>query len=92
MIEFDIQLFGDNDTVTASYELNLGFERADETVQYLKIKQPSYNLEPADPSDFMTYAITGQFLLDESTGEPFSLTSIFTAYTVEKSIRKLDIS
>lgn len=89
----DLQLFGNNDTITSSRDLYMGLTRSDDKVQYFKIQEPNIRLEEYDIKDFLTYAITGSFLIDESTGAPFSDTSvIFTGYTVEKETRKFDIS
>lgn len=92
-MDFNLQLFGNNDTVTSGHNLYMGLTQADDKVQYFKIQSPSYNLTEYDVKDFLTYAISGNFLIDESTGTPFSDTSvIFTAYTETKETRNFDIS
>lgn len=92
-MDFKLQLFGTNDTITASRNLYMGFSRANDSVQYVKVQDPNISLNQSGIRDFMTYAITGNFLIDESTGTPFSDTSvIFTAYTEDKEVRNFDIS
>lgn len=104
---FDIQLFGDNDTVTSSNTLYFNFQRADGTyTTKWSMKNPKDELTAASVRSAL-YALANtdsgsanfQFFMDTKTN-----TSIFiaasdptaykygTAYTVEQTIRDLDLT
>lgn len=89
---FNLQLFGTNDTVTASSEIALGFEREDETTQYIRLKNFKSGVTAEEARGVMTYLTSNKILLDSKTNEPLSETSILTAYTEEKQSVSLDLS
>lgn len=85
----DLQLFGTNDTVRASYELKIGFKTERNTVEYIALQNPKSNLTEASVRS------AAQFLLDHSIffdKESQSYTSVATAYTEEKSTTTLDLT
>ena len=92
MFKFDPQLFGTNDTVTSGYNLYLGFEREDESIQYIKLTNFKDELTESQVKTAMATLTNNSILLDSKTSEPLSTTSIFTAYTEEKVTRSLDLS
>lgn len=92
MNNFDIQLFGTNDTITTAYTLGLGYERSDDSVQYIKLQNPRSDLTADEVQEVMTFIASNNLLLDSKTNEPFSTTDILTAYTENKITTNLDLS
>lgn len=89
---FNIQRFGDNDTITSNSELALGYERSDGSIQYIKLQNPKLNLTESAVRSAMKNLTDNAILLDSKDGSAFSESSIFTAYTEEKVTKNLDIS
>ena len=83
---------GVNDTVKSSRTLDMGFERSDKSIQYIKIPNPSQDANAEAVRGVMTYLTQAGLLLDSKTGEILSDTSILTAFTEEKTTTNLDLS
>lgn len=89
---FDIQLFGDNDTVVASRELKIGFRRTgDYKIEYIAgLENPTLNISAASVESAAQYCVTNGIFLD--SGGTDSYTAVGTAYIEEKVTKDLDLS
>ena len=87
---FNIQLFGDNDTVTSSREgkFNFGFEDGD--TRLITVPNPKINLTAEQINDVSQFAVTNNILIGDRAGA--STTGIFEAYYEEVTKRQLDLS
>lgn len=83
---------GVNDTIKSSRTLDMGFERSDKSIQYIKIPNPSSDATAEAVRGVMTYLTQAGLLLDSKTGEILSDTSVLTAFTEEKTTNNLDLS
>lgn len=84
---FDLQLFAD--TVTASAELHMLFDRQNGKTQDLTMPNPRSDLTESEVKTVMSSIVNGKIILDK---EESSFTSVFSAYIEEKSIRDLDLN
>ena len=91
---FNIQRFGDNDTVTYSTELVIGYLRSDKTVQKVTFPNPSSTLASNTVVDLATRGLSSQIFVDSKTGNPLTniTSSTDTAYKIDKTVRTLDLS
>ena len=87
---FDIQMFGDNDTVTSSREGNLIVKFYDGDTRTVKLDNPKTNLTAANVKSFVQFMITNQPIIGDKTGA--SLTGAESFKIVEKTDRKLDLT
>lgn len=80
------------DTITSSQEIAIGLDytniEGNQRTIYLKLPNPKAGLTESQIRTQMTTFINSQIVLDP-TGEPFSTTSIGTAYTLTEN--KIDI-
>lgn len=87
---FDVQRFGDNDTVTSSYELQLVYKFADGDTRTTTLPNPRANLSSdAVITASNTLNQTQAFLGDKNDG---AFDEIASAVIVSKTRRKLDLS
>ena len=88
----DLQLFGDDDTVTSAKVLALGFKRSDSSIQYLRMTNPRSDITATEAKAAMEYLTTNELLLDSKDESVFSDSAILTAYTQSTITRDLDLS
>lgn len=87
---FNIQLFGDNDTVTSSYELKLAYDFTDGDTRTTTLPNPKSNLtSDAVITASNTLQETQAFVGDKNNG---AFDKIKSASIVSKTRRKLDLS
>lgn len=79
------------DTVSSEEVLKMGFQRSDETVQYISVPNAA-NVETEDIRDVMSNLARNQIIVDSKTGDVFSESSIFTASRNEKTTVTLDLT
>lgn len=87
---FDVQAFGDNDTLTSSRELKLDYLFSDGDTRTTSLPYPKTNLTAAQiNSASQTLADTQAFVGDKNNG---AFVKIQSAYMLETTRRKLDLS
>ena len=87
---FDVQRFGDNDTVTSSYELQLVYKFTDGDTRTTTLPNPRTNLSSdAVITASNTLNQTQAFLGDKNDG---AFDEIASAVIVSKTRRKLDLT
>ena len=87
---FDIQMFGNNDTITSSREGNLVIEFYDSDNRTIKIDNPRNNLTAADVNAVVEAMKTSQPIIGDKTGASIVGASSFEI--LEKTETKLDLS
>lgn len=88
---FEIQRFGDNDTVTSSREGKLLVEFYDGDTRTITIDNPKPNLNATTIKNFVNNTlIATQPVVGDKTGAPITGASSFKI--VEKTDRKLDLT
>lgn len=82
------------DSITSSTELSIGLDYVNidgnQRTIYLKLPNPKTGLTESQIKTQMTTFINSQIVLDP-TGEPFSTTSIGTAYTLKEDKINIDL-
>lgn len=87
---FDIQMFGNNDTITSSREGNLVIEFYDSDNRTIKIDNPRNDLTAADVNAVVAAMKTSQPIIGDKTGASIVGASSFEI--LEKTETKLDLS
>lgn len=87
---FEIQLFGDNDTVTSSREGKLLVKFYDGDTRTVTIPNPKTTLNATNVNSFVTFMTTNQPIIGDKTGA--SIVGAESCKIVEKTDRKLDLS
>ena len=87
---FNLQLFGDNDTLTSSRELKLEYLFTDGDTRTTSLPNPKTNLTGAQINAVSQTLATTQAFVGDKNDAPFS--KIQTAKIVETTRRKLDLS
>ena len=88
---FDIQMFGDNDTITSSREGKLLVKFYDGDTRTITIDNPKTNLTATQIKSFVsTNLVATQPLIGDKTGA--SLVGAESFKIIDKSDRKLDLT
>lgn len=87
---FDVQLFGDNDTLTSSREGKFNFGFTDGDSRIITLPNVKTNLGETDVTTLNTWIEENQPIIGDKTGA--STTGIFDAYYLETTKRTLDLS
>jgi len=87
---FQLQLFGDNDTVTSAAELKIRQQFGADDDRLLSLPNPRSNITAADINNAFSDVTTTQIIVGDKDGAAF--TGISKAYREEKTIRKLDLT
>lgn len=92
-MKFNLQKFGNDDTLRTSEELKLGLRRSvDYKIEYLAgLENPRTDLTAAEVEDVQRFLIDNAIFLPSSAASD-SYTSIGTAYIESKGTLDLDIS
>ena len=88
---FDVQLFGSNDTVTSSSELNLVMEFYDSDNRTIKLDNPKSTLTAAEVNSVVNWFKTNQPLVGDKTNSA-SIVGASHCEIVEKTTVNLDLS
>ena len=88
---FDIQLFGTNDTVKSSSELNLVVEFYDSDNRTIKLDNPKSTLTSAEVNEVVTWMKTNQPLVGDKTNTA-SIVGASHCEIVDKSTTYLDLT
>lgn len=81
-----------SDTIKTSQELHMGFERTDDSIQYVVIPDVSASISDSSVRSYMEYLTDNSILLDSKTEIPLSSTSVLTAYQENKTVKNLDLT
>lgn len=87
---FNLQMFGTNDTITSSRDLNIELGFVDGDTRTIKIANPQNNLESSTFAGLSTWIETENILIGDKMGA--SSSGINSALIVESAKTKLDIS
>lgn len=87
---FDIQKFGENDTLTSANELKLNFAFEDGDTRLVTLPNPKPGLTGTQIAEVGTWAHTNQPIIGDRAGA--STTGIFEAYKLETSKLQLDLT
>lgn len=87
---FNIQLFGTNDTITASTELKLEYLFDDQDTRTTSLSNPRSDISGADILETSAVLLSTQAFVGDKNGAAF--TKISSAKLVETQRVKLDIS
>lgn len=89
---FDIQMFGENDTVTSSDSVEIKFAFDDGDDRTAKLKNANTNTFTANNvATLSAWVEENQPLVGDKSGTS-STTGIVDAYRVEQTVRKLDLT
>jgi len=87
---FEIQLFGDNDTITSSQDLKVRMEFGSDDDRLISLPNPRTDLTAADITNaFSDVTITKVVVGDKDSAD---FTGISEAYREDKVVRKLDLT
>lgn len=87
---FNIQMFGDNDTVTSSREGKLLVKFYDGDTRTLTLDNPKSNLTATNVNNLVTFMTTNQPIIGDKAGA--SVTGAESFKIIEKTDVKLDLS
>jgi len=87
---FNLQRFGNNDTITSGSNLQFNFGFVDGDTRTVNYPNPRQDLTDSDIAAFDTYLINGQYLVGDKIGA--SSTGVNSATLIEYTRTKLDIS
>lgn len=88
---FDIQRFGENDTVTSSSELNLVMEFYDSDNRTIKLDNPKATLTAAEVNSVVSWFKTNQPLVGDKTNSA-SIVGASHCEIVDKTTVNLDLT
>lgn len=87
---FEIQLFGDNDTITSSQELKVRMEFGSNDDRLIGLQNPRSDLTAADiTAAFSDVSITKVVVGDKDSAD---FTGLKEAYREDRVVRKLDLT
>lgn len=87
---FDIQMFGNNDTITSSQELSIIAGFVDGDTRTFKVKNPRNDLTENDITDLDDFIVANNVLIGDRTGA--DATGINSATIIDTTKTKLDLS
>lgn len=87
---FNIQMFGDNDTVTSSRQGKFNFGFTDGDSRIVTLPNVKTNIAETDVTTFNSWVETNQPIIGDRTGA--STTGIFDAYILATTKTQLDLS
>lgn len=87
---FNLQMFGDNDTVTSGSDLQIEFGFADGDTRTVKLPNPKTNLDSATFVGLSSWMTTKNIIIGDKAGA--SSTGINSAVIIEQTKTKLDLS
>ena len=92
---FDIQLFGDNDTVTSSNSLTLEYDIADDKTQKMTLSNGRTNLTAASIQNAMQADLENKIFVNKNDTNivlSSDTATIGTAYRTDRTTRELDLT
>ncbi len=87
---FNLQMFGDNDTITSSNDLQIEFGFVDGDTRTVKLPNPKPNLDSATFVGLSSWMTTKNIIIGDKAGA--SSTGINSAVFIESTKTKLDLT
>lgn len=91
---FNLQMFGENDTLTVDDTLTMTYERSDDSLQSIRLPNANRNNGEATIKSAMQFALDNQIFLDSRDGSVIDTdtASILTAYRTQRSTMEYDLT
>lgn len=87
---FNLQMFGDNDTVTSSADLKIKMGFGSEDDRTISLPNPRANVTAQEITNAFTDVTVSKVIVGDKAGADY--TGILSAYREDKTVRKLDLT